>query len=202
MKRCLSPTGLAPRQPVGLLATLPSLEHPGLWFAFLAEQSTKPPSSAREHRSIYYQDEELFKQQSVVDNLVDDLAYTLGIGREDLGIVATGKGLVVGPILIRTKPGYDFDPSSRTPSELDASSSAAGVLIPPARDISQIDFGFARWVLVIEKDATFRTLAAARYWDTSACGRGIIVTGSSDAQARAKAIQIWLPSNFSTSFMT
>ncbi|KAK1976690.1 type IIB DNA topoisomerase [Colletotrichum cereale] len=132
---------------------------------------------ARERRSIYYQDENLFKKQSVVDNLVDDLAYTLGLGREDLGIVATGKGLVAGPILIRTKTHHDFDSSSEAPSNLDASSSATGVLIPPTKDIAQIDFGRVRWVLVIEKDATFRTLAAARYWDTSTCGSGILVTG-------------------------
>ncbi|KAK1996332.1 type IIB DNA topoisomerase [Colletotrichum falcatum] len=123
-------------------------------------------------RSIYYQDENLFKKQSVVDNLVDDLAYTLGLGREDLGIVATGKGLVAGPILIRTKTLHDFKSSPEAAPNLDASSSATGVLIPPARDISQIDFGRAQWVL-----ATFRTLAAARYWDTSTCGSGILVTG-------------------------
>ncbi|CCF32355.1 type IIB DNA topoisomerase [Colletotrichum higginsianum] len=119
-------------------------------------------------RSIYYQDEHLFKQQSIVDNLVDDLAYTLGLGREDLGIVATSKGLVAGPILIRTKPQSDLDPIRGTPSELDASST---------REISQIDFGPVRWVLVIEKDATFRTLAARRYYDTSTCGSGILITG-------------------------
>ncbi|GJC93251.1 type IIB DNA topoisomerase [Colletotrichum higginsianum] len=101
-------------------------------------------------RSIYYQDEHLFKQQSIVDNLVDDLAYTLGLGREDLGIVATSKGLVAGPILIRTKPQSDLDPIRGTPSELDASSSAT---------------------------ATFRTLAARRYYDTSTCGSGILITG-------------------------
>ncbi|WQF79407.1 Putative spo11/DNA topoisomerase VI subunit A, spo11/DNA topoisomerase VI, subunit A [Colletotrichum destructivum] len=131
----------------------------------------------RERRSIYYQDEHLFKQQSIVDNLVDDLAYTLGLGREDLGIVATSKGLVAGPILIHTKPQSDLDPTPGTPSELDASSSATGLLIPPAREISQIDFGPVRWVLVIEKDATFRTLAAMRHYDTSTCGSGILITG-------------------------
>ncbi|OBR11595.1 Type IIB DNA topoisomerase [Colletotrichum higginsianum IMI 349063] len=142
---------------------------------------------ARKRRSIYYQDEHLFKQQSIVDNLVDDLAYTLGLGREDLGIVATSKGLVAGPILIRTKPQSDLDPIRGTPSELDASSSAtvrSSRIAPFWRgwltilgEISQIDFGPVRWVLVIEKDATFRTLAARRYYDTSTCGSGILITG-------------------------
>ncbi|KAI3552200.1 type IIB DNA topoisomerase [Colletotrichum abscissum] len=92
-------------------------------------------------RNIYYQDTDLFKRQSIVDNLVDDLAFTLGLGREDLGIVAASKGLVSGPIILR----------SRT-SEVDASSSEHGILIPSARTVSEIDFGPAHWVLVIEKE--------------------------------------------------
>ncbi|KAK1714542.1 Spo11/DNA topoisomerase VI subunit A [Colletotrichum acutatum] len=100
-------------------------------------------------RNIYYQDTDLFKRQSIVDNLVDDLAFTLSLGREDLGIVAASKGLVSGPIILR----------SRT-SEVDASSSEHGVLIPSARIVSEIDFGPAQWVL-----------------ETSAFGTGILVTG-------------------------
>ncbi|KAK1461760.1 type IIB DNA topoisomerase [Colletotrichum cuscutae] len=107
--------------------------------------------------NIYYQDTDLFKRQSIVDKLVDDLAFTLGLGREDLGIVAASKGLVSGPIILR----------SRT-SEVDASSSEhvwstktrpqlllikiQGILIPSARTVSEIDFGPAHWVLVIEKE--------------------------------------------------
>ncbi|KAK1537881.1 type IIB DNA topoisomerase, partial [Colletotrichum paranaense] len=91
--------------------------------------------------NIYYQDTDLFKRQSIVDNLVDDLAFTLGLGREDLGIVAASKGLVSGPIVLR----------SRT-SVVDASSSEHGILIPSARTVSEIDFGPAQWVLVIEKE--------------------------------------------------
>ena len=37
--------------------------------------------------NIYYQDVELFGSQYVVDQLVDDLAYTLGFGRSDLNVV-------------------------------------------------------------------------------------------------------------------
>ncbi|EXF81389.1 type IIB DNA topoisomerase [Colletotrichum fioriniae PJ7] len=92
-------------------------------------------------RNIYYQDTDLFKRQSIVDKLVDDLAFTLGLGREDLGIVAASKGLLSGPIILH----------SRT-SEIDASSSEHGILIPSARSVSEIDFGPARWVLVIEKE--------------------------------------------------
>lgn len=39
-------------------------------------------------RNIYYQNMELFKDQSVVNHLVDDLACTLGSGRTALSIVS------------------------------------------------------------------------------------------------------------------
>jgi DNA topoisomerase VI subunit A len=38
-------------------------------------------------RNIYYQDPDLFKSQSNVDELVDSLAFTLGVGRSALHIV-------------------------------------------------------------------------------------------------------------------
>ena len=38
-------------------------------------------------RNIYYQNPGLFRSQSAVDDMVDNLAFTLGIGREDLSIV-------------------------------------------------------------------------------------------------------------------
>lgn len=40
-----------------------------------------------EARNIYYQNPDLFKSQSNVDELVDDLAFTLGVGRNALHIV-------------------------------------------------------------------------------------------------------------------
>lgn len=39
------------------------------------------------NRNIYYQNMELFRSQSVVDEMVDNLAFTLGVGRGDLNIV-------------------------------------------------------------------------------------------------------------------
>ncbi|KAM0561587.1 hypothetical protein ACHAPJ_002755 [Fusarium lateritium] len=38
-------------------------------------------------RHIFYQHQDLFEKQSQVDDLVDDLAFTLGISRGDLNIV-------------------------------------------------------------------------------------------------------------------
>ncbi|KAI8192796.1 meiosis-specific topoisomerase spo11 [Colletotrichum sp. SAR 10_70] len=41
-------------------------------------------------RNLFYQCPDLFKTQAIVDGLVDDISYTLGIGRDDLNI---GKGV-------------------------------------------------------------------------------------------------------------
>lgn len=45
------------------------------------------PCATDETRNIYYQNPDLFRSQSVVDHMVDNLALTLGVGREDLNIV-------------------------------------------------------------------------------------------------------------------
>ncbi|TDZ59888.1 Meiotic recombination protein rec12 [Colletotrichum trifolii] len=89
-------------------------------------------------RNIYYQCQDLFgNSQTVVDRLVDDLAYTLGLGRDFLNIVAASKGLVAGPVILLT----------RMSAAIDASTGDAGVLIPQPRNIGQIDFGTTQWVL-------------------------------------------------------
>ncbi|KAG8422939.1 endodeoxyribonuclease [Metarhizium acridum] len=117
-------------------------------------------------RNIFYQHQELFGTQRVVDELVDDVATTLELDRDDLNIVASAKGIMAGPLKIRLNDG----------GELDASSSETGVVIPASRSIQSIDAGSLRWVLVIEKDATFRSLASTLYWETSASGNGLLVT--------------------------
>jgi meiotic recombination protein SPO11 len=76
-------------------------------------------------RNIYYQNPGLFKSQSVVDDMVDSLALSLGVGRDDLNIasplhpptiadsasptnsaqVAAAKGLISGPIDLMLRDG-------------------------------------------------------------------------------------------------
>ncbi|KAB5531447.1 Spo11/DNA topoisomerase VI subunit A [Coniochaeta sp. 2T2.1] len=119
-------------------------------------------------RNIYYQNSDLFKHQRTVDSLVDDLAYTLGVGRDDLNIVAAAKGLIAGPTTLTMRN------NSVIPCGL---SHERGTLIPTSKLIHKIDFGQIEWVLVIEKEATFRTLAAAGYHTRSMAGHGVLVTG-------------------------
>ncbi|KAJ4148422.1 hypothetical protein LMH87_002892 [Akanthomyces muscarius] len=117
-------------------------------------------------RHIYYQHQELFETQRVVDELVDDLAYTLGTDRDDLNITASSKGLVSGCMVIRL----------RSSQVLDASQSELGITIPSSRSVTCIETRGARWLLVVEKDAVFRSLVAVRFWETSLAGPGILIT--------------------------
>ncbi|KAK4142312.1 Spo11/DNA topoisomerase VI subunit A [Dichotomopilus funicola] len=118
-------------------------------------------------RNIYYQNPGLFKSQSFVDVMVDNLASTLGIGREDLNIVAAAKGLISGPINITLRDGSTH--CCDAPGD-------SGMLLPSASLIQRIDFRGVRWVLVVEKEATFRTLAASRYCVASQAGHGVLIT--------------------------
>ncbi|KAH6652542.1 Spo11/DNA topoisomerase VI subunit A [Truncatella angustata] len=110
----------------------------------------------QDHRHIYYQHPDLFGTQSYVNQLVDDVAFTFGVSRDALNIVAASKGLVAGgPFDV---PGHH------------------GVSVPHTSTLEGIDIREIQWILIIEKEATFRSLAAARYFETSAAGPGLLVT--------------------------
>ncbi|KAI9744265.1 MAG: hypothetical protein M1818_002417 [Claussenomyces sp. TS43310] len=128
-------------------------------------------------RDIYYRDPELFMTQAVVDRYVDDLAFTLGVERDALNVVAAAKGLVAGALLITKRCG----------GVIDCTAESSGLLIPHVKEIRTCDFSGVQWVLVIEKEATFRTLSFTRYWKNSTSGNGILVTakGYPDIQTRA-----------------
>ncbi|KAH7383513.1 Spo11/DNA topoisomerase VI subunit A, partial [Cadophora sp. MPI-SDFR-AT-0126] len=127
-------------------------------------------------RDIYYRDPELFMKQAVVDRYVDDIAHTFGVGRDALNIVAAAKGLVAG----------SFRLTRRDKSVIDFTLEPEGILIPNPNDIESIQFLSVMWILVIEKEATFRTLATKQYWTSSEAGKGILITakGYPDIQTR------------------
>ncbi len=125
------------------------------------------------HRDIYYKDPSLFINQSVVDRYIDDLAYTLNIPRHQLNVVATAKGLIHGPLGLLTNSG----------TTLGCSSDADGILVPDIRQIKDVYFRGLKWILVIEKEATFRTLCRVQ----GQGGNGLLVTakGYPDISTRA-----------------
>ncbi|KAJ3157592.1 endodeoxyribonuclease [Geranomyces michiganensis] len=115
-------------------------------------------------RDIYYRDVSLFKCQASVDTAVEDLACAFGVPRFCLRIVASAKGLVYGNLIITLKDG----------SRLDCSQGSDGMLIPPTEQIAGVQTE-ARFILVIEKDATFRTLLDHGFADKQ--GPCVLVTG-------------------------
>ncbi|KAI3588759.1 Spo11/DNA topoisomerase VI subunit A [Fusarium oxysporum f. sp. albedinis] len=94
-------------------------------------------------RHIFYQHQHLFEKQGQVDDLVDDIAFSLGISRGDLNIVAASKGALAGPLLIRFRDGSTLNPCSGD----------LGVAIPTVQSISSVDVQNIKWILVVEKDA-------------------------------------------------
>lgn len=56
-------------------------------------------------RDIFYKDKGLFVTQKVVDGVIDHIAFSLGIERQKLNIVASPKGLIYADITITTKSG-------------------------------------------------------------------------------------------------
>ena len=62
-----------------------------------------------------------------------------------------------------------------------------GILIPNTKDISHLSFPPCNWILVIEKEATFRTLATSNHTRTSRAGPGLLITakGYPDIATRA-----------------
>ncbi|KAK4445740.1 Spo11/DNA topoisomerase VI subunit A [Podospora aff. communis PSN243] len=118
-------------------------------------------------RNIYYQNIDLYKSQNMVDEMVDNIAYTLGVGREDLNIVAAARGLIFGPITLFMRGGDALQCGLPTDN---------GILLPSIHSVESIQFNEAKWLLIIEKEATFRTLAASEYPRNSPIGPGILVT--------------------------
>ncbi|KAJ4256725.1 endodeoxyribonuclease [Fusarium torreyae] len=117
-------------------------------------------------RHIFYQHQDLFEKQSQVDELVDDLAFTLGISRGDLNIVAASKGVLAGPLTIHLNDGSTLNPCSGD----------LGAAIPAVQSISGVEIHGVKWILVVEKDAVFRSLCSSQFWRTSLFGPGVLVT--------------------------
>lgn len=135
-----------------------------------------PVRLAYRRRDIYYQDPALFGQQAQVDRYVDDIAYTFGVSRSALNVIAAAKGLVAGACSFCRRVG----------STIDISTDKEGLLIPPLADILSVNMQKVKWILVIEKEASFRSIAASRFWDMIQT-EGIILTakGYPDVSSRA-----------------
>ncbi|KAJ5709013.1 Winged helix-turn-helix transcription repressor DNA-binding [Penicillium malachiteum] len=108
-----------------------------------------------------------FKSQNVVDTVVDDLAYTIGVERAALNVEAAGKGLITGPFTLRRGSQV----------VMDARFSSQDNLIPRLQEDDEIDIAGTRWILIIEKEAVFHRLARDNYHMTALAGQGLLITG-------------------------
>ncbi|KAJ5908911.1 Winged helix-turn-helix transcription repressor DNA-binding [Penicillium taxi] len=107
------------------------------------------------------------RSQKVVDEILDDLAYTIGVDRAALNVEATAKGLIVGPFRLR-RDGYTV---------VDARLATTETLIPRIQNGDDIDIAGARWVLIVEKEAAFHRLVRNSFHMTAFVGEGILITG-------------------------
>ncbi|KAJ5342955.1 hypothetical protein MYU51_016043 [Penicillium brevicompactum] len=118
-------------------------------------------------RDIYYIEPEFFRAQYIVNNIIDDLACTIGVNRGALNVEAAGKGLVAG----------NFRLIRESQVVLNAQSPTEDTLIPRLKNGDEIDISRIRWVMVIEKEAVFHRLARSGYHIRATAGEGILVTG-------------------------
>ncbi|BGP32347.1 endodeoxyribonuclease [Rhodotorula toruloides] len=116
-------------------------------------------------RDLYYRDVALFGKQYIVDSLIDDLAATLDVRRSELNVGAAAKGLVAGAIKLVLKDGTVQNGREQS------------ILIPTAQTLDSVEADAAEWVLVIEKEAVFQSLANSSVLDGPDLGNGIILTG-------------------------
>ncbi|OQE19574.1 hypothetical protein PENSTE_c015G00811 [Penicillium steckii] len=118
-------------------------------------------------RDIYYIDPAYFQTQTTINNVVDDIAYTIGVNRLALNVEAAGKGLIAGSFLLLRDSVV----------VLNAQSVSEDNLVPRIQDNDKIDVSNARWVLVIEKEAVFHRLVRNNYHNKALAGQGILITG-------------------------
>ena len=69
---------------------------------------------------------------------------------------------------------------------MDASTDREGLLMPNLKDVLSVNISSVKWILVVEKEATFRSIAASIVWSTLSSS-GIMVTakGYPDISTRA-----------------
>ncbi|KAF2095945.1 DNA topoisomerase IV, alpha subunit, partial [Rhizodiscina lignyota] len=105
---------------------------------------------------LYYRHPALFGTQAVVDRYVDDIACTFGVPRAALHVTAAAKGLVAGAFNLCNTDG----------TLIESGLNHEGMLIRNFKNGETVDMISVEWILVIEKEATFRTLASSDFWDT------------------------------------
>ncbi|KAK0276725.1 endodeoxyribonuclease [Friedmanniomyces endolithicus] len=132
-------------------------------------------------RDMYYRDPALFGSQTHVDRYVDDIAYTFNVPRSALNVTAAAKGLVVGAFSLCRRDG----------SVLDAAADREGILIPSLKDVLSVDLSNVKWIVVVEKEASFRSISASTFWDRVST-EGVLITGKGYPDIATRALLRYL----------
>ncbi|XP_013373762.1 PREDICTED: meiotic recombination protein SPO11 isoform X5 [Chinchilla lanigera] len=128
-------------------------------------------------RDIYYTDSQLFGNQTIVDNIIDDISCMLKVPRRSLHILSTSKGLIAGNLR------YVEEDGTRVSCTCGASAVAVPSNIEGIRN--------AKFLLIVEKDATFQRLLDDNFCNQmSPC---IMVTGKGvpDLNTRLLVKKLW-----------
>ncbi|XP_004620320.2 meiotic recombination protein SPO11 isoform X1 [Sorex araneus] len=132
-------------------------------------------------RDIYYTDSQLFGNQTVVDNIINDISCMLKLPRRSLHILSTSKGLIAGNLRYMEEDG----------TKVNCTCGATAVAVPSNIQGIQNLITDAKFLLIVEKDATFQRLL-----DDSFCHKMspcIMVTGKGvpDLNTRLLVRKLW-----------
>ncbi|XP_010627110.1 meiotic recombination protein SPO11 isoform X4 [Fukomys damarensis] len=132
-------------------------------------------------RDIYYTDSQLFGNQTVVDNIIDDISCMLKVPRRSLHILSTSKGLIAGDLRYTEEDG----------TRVNCTCGASAIAVPSNIQGIQNLITDAKFLLIVEKDATFQRLLDDSFCDKmSPC---IMVTGKGipDLNTRLLVKKLW-----------
>lgn len=113
----------------------------------------------------------------MVDRYVDTIAYTFEVPRAMLHVTAAAKGLMAGAFNICRRDG----------SFVDVSSERNGMLVPLLKDVLSVNMSAVQWIVVIEKEASFRSIASSCFWDAVA-SQGVILSGKGYPDVATRAL--------------
>ncbi|XP_061545068.1 meiotic recombination protein SPO11 isoform X1 [Phycodurus eques] len=99
-------------------------------------------------RDIYYNHPQLFGSQKIVDKIVDDVSCMLKVPRRVLRVLTTSKGVISGDLCYMEEDG----------TRIDCHSSSAAVAVSANIAGIQNIISSAKFILIVEKDATFQRL--------------------------------------------
>ncbi|XP_047626244.1 meiotic recombination protein SPO11 isoform X2 [Phacochoerus africanus] len=131
-------------------------------------------------RDIYYTDSQLFGNQTVVDNIINDVSCMLKVPRRSLHIFSTSKGLIAGNLRYIEEDGTKVNCTCATAVAVPSNIQGIWNLITDAK-----------FLLIVEKDATFQRLLDDNFCNKmSPC---IMVTGKGvpDLNTRLLVKKLW-----------